>query len=43
VKRGNGEVFVWKKAELAATPERLRELETFRRELAEILELPMAQ
>jgi hypothetical protein len=43
LKRGNGEVFVWKKTELPATPERLRELETFRRELNEILELPAIQ
>ena len=42
VKRGNGEVFVWKKAEIAATPERLEELAAFRRELMEILELPPA-
>jgi len=40
LKRGAGEVFQWKKAELAATPERLKELESFRRELTEILELP---
>jgi hypothetical protein len=37
LKRGSGEVFVWKKKELEATPERLNELESFRRELAEIL------
>jgi hypothetical protein len=42
VKRGNGEVFVWKKAEIAATPERLEELAAFRRELMEILELAPA-
>ena len=42
VKRGKGEVFVWKKAEIAATPERLEELAAFRRELMEILELPPA-
>jgi hypothetical protein len=40
LKRGLSEVFVWKKTELAATPERLEELESFRRELLEILELP---
>jgi hypothetical protein len=39
VKRGNGEVFAWKKAEIPATPERLEELVSFRRELMEILEL----
>jgi hypothetical protein len=42
LKRGTGEVFVWKKAEIAATPERLEELAAFRRELMEILELPPA-
>src|ERR1700684_865141 len=29
LKRRNGEVFVWKKTELPATPERLKELEAF--------------
>ncbi len=43
LKRADGEVFVWKKAEIAATPERLRELDAFRRELTEILELAPAQ
>ena len=43
LKRGNGEVFVWKKKEVAATPERLRELEDFRRELAAILEQTLPQ
>jgi hypothetical protein len=43
LKRGAGEVFVWKKTELPATPERLGELETFLRELAAILELPQTQ
>jgi hypothetical protein len=38
LKRGNGEVFVWKKTEVAATPERLKQLEEFRSELASILE-----
>ena len=37
VRRGGQDVFVWKQKELAATPERLRELEAFGRELAEIL------
>lgn len=37
VKRGSGEIFVWKKHELAATPERLQALEKFRGELSEIL------
>jgi hypothetical protein len=37
LKRGNGEVFVWKKKELPATPERLSELEQFRQDLAKVL------
>ena len=37
LKRGQGEVFVWKKHEIEATPERLRELESFRNEISEIL------
>lgn len=41
--RGNREVFVWKKIELDATPERLEELATFRRELSEILEQALMQ
>jgi hypothetical protein len=43
LKRGTGEVFVWKKNEVMVTPEKLRELESFRRELTEILELPPKQ
>jgi hypothetical protein len=43
LKRGSGEVFAWKKTELEATPERLKELESFRRELTEILDLPALQ
>lgn len=43
LKRGSGEVFVWKKKELEATPERMRELESFRTELQEILESPTKQ
>jgi hypothetical protein len=39
LKRANAEVFVWKKTELPATTERLAELDTFRRELTEILEV----
>src|ERR1700686_3229224 len=39
LKRGNGEVFVWKKSEIPATPERLERLIAFRQELMEILEL----
>lgn len=38
LKRGSGEVFVWKKKEVAATPERLAEVNAFRQELTEILE-----
>lgn len=43
LKRGGGEVFVWKKAELPATAERLAELDSFRREITEILESPQKQ
>jgi hypothetical protein len=43
LRRGAGEAFVWKKAELPATPERLSELDSFGRELTEILELPQTQ
>jgi hypothetical protein len=38
LKKGASEVFVWKKKEIAATPERLQELETFRKELTALLE-----
>jgi hypothetical protein len=38
LKRGEGEVFVWKKTEVPATPERLQELASFRQELTDILE-----
>jgi hypothetical protein len=43
LKRGSGEVFVWKKTELDATPARLDELAVFRRELTDILELSPTQ
>jgi len=43
LKRGSGEVFVWKKKEVEATVEKSGELEAFRRELTEILELPTKQ
>ena len=43
LKRGSREVFVWKKKEVEATPERLKELESFRRELTELLDLPPLQ
>jgi hypothetical protein len=38
LRRGNHDVFVWKKSELDATPERLNELEVFRQELTALLE-----
>jgi len=37
LKRGKGEVFVWKKKEIEATPERLKELDAFQQELTSIL------
>jgi len=40
VKRGAGEVFVWKKNEVEATAERLRELVAFKSELTVLLESP---
>jgi len=43
LKKGSREVFVWKKKEIDATPERLKDLETFRREVAEILSEPAPQ
>ena len=43
LKRAQSEVFVWKSREVQATPERVRELEAFRIELEEILEIPAAQ
>jgi hypothetical protein len=43
LKRGSSEVFVWKKKEVDATPERLRDLESFRKELEEILHSPAKQ
>ena len=43
LKRGRSEVFVWKKREVEATPEKLGELESFRRELIELLDLPPKQ
>jgi hypothetical protein len=38
LRRGQGEVFVWKKNEIEATPERLQQLATFRQDLTAILE-----
>jgi hypothetical protein len=43
LKRSSGEVFVWKKKEVKATPERLKELESFRQELTELLDTPPKQ
>ncbi len=40
LKRGRRQVFVWKKKEVEATPDKLEELESFRREVADILDLP---
>jgi len=38
LKRGSREVFVWKKTEIEATPDRVSELESFRKDLSELLE-----
>lgn len=43
LKRGARVVFVWKNREVEATPERVRELEAFRRELMELLKVPLKQ
>jgi hypothetical protein len=43
LKRGRGEVFVWKKTEVEASPERLQELAKFRGELTAILEETLPQ
>lgn len=43
VMRATGEFFVWKKSDLPATAERLMELESFRRELTDILDLPQTE
>jgi hypothetical protein len=43
LKRANGEVFVWKKKEIDATPQRLKELDAFRQELMSILEEAVPQ
>ncbi len=40
LKRPQGDVFVWKQKEVPASAEKLTELESFRREVNEILELP---
>jgi hypothetical protein len=39
LKKSPGDVFVWKKKEVVATEERLKELEEFRMELVGILEM----
>jgi hypothetical protein len=43
LKKKAGDVFVWKKTEVAASAERLKELEKFREELSEILEVAAQQ
>jgi len=43
LERDSGEVFVWKKREVKATPEKLKELESFQRELTELLQMPSKQ
>jgi hypothetical protein len=43
VRRGDREVFLWKKHEIEATPERLKELDAFRKDLNEALEKPSSQ
>jgi hypothetical protein len=43
LKKKTGDVFVWKKTEVAASAERLRELEKFREELGEILGMAAEQ
>ena len=43
LRRGDKEVFVWKKKEIAATADKLRELEEFRKELSGILEVTPKQ
>jgi hypothetical protein len=43
LKKPAGDVFVWKKKEILATEERLKQLEEFRTALMEILEMPAQQ
>ena len=43
LRRGQKDVFVWKKTELEATPERSKELATFRDDLSRILQNASAQ
>jgi hypothetical protein len=43
LRRGNKDVFVWKKTEVEVTPERAKELATFRDDLSRILQNAAAQ
>src|SRR5258707_216280 len=43
LRRGNKDVFVWKKTEVEVTPERAKELATFRDDLSRILQDASAQ
>jgi hypothetical protein len=43
LRRGAKEVFVWKKAEVEVTPERSKELASFRDDLSRILQTASAQ
>ena len=43
LRRGEKDVFVWKKTEVEVTPERSNELETFRGDLSRILQNASAQ
>jgi len=43
LRRGKRDVFVWKKTEVDATPDRLNELETFRSDISRILQNASAQ
>jgi hypothetical protein len=43
LKKPAGDVFVWKKTEVPATPERLQELESFRSELEELLRTSLGE
>ena len=43
LRRGNKDVFVWKKTEVEVTPERSHELDTFRNDLSRILQNASAQ
>jgi hypothetical protein len=43
LRKGDGEVFVWKQKEVTATEQRLKELQRFREELAGALEIHKSQ